>query len=115
LGAQRSAGTAGWAGWLLTLAGWWHDRTTLVRYHARITSLDRNHTQHMTTLPTTGEQHHERSYYTGTTSTGTTRLAPRARTSEIDSCNQNGIADHVLQPPNGLPFSRAALVIGKAV
>ena len=35
--AKRSAGTAGWADWRMTLACSWHDRTTPARSHAGIT------------------------------------------------------------------------------
>jgi hypothetical protein len=58
LGAQRSAGTAGWAGWPLTLTCFGHERTTPAHDHAGITDIRWNHLKHTITPSTTGKKHH---------------------------------------------------------
>jgi hypothetical protein len=78
LRAKRSAATAGWASWRLTLACWRHERTTPAQNHACITSADQNHAQHTITQCTTGKQHHEPSNHASTTGECTTSLAQPA-------------------------------------
>ena len=92
--AQRSAGTACWAGWPPALACSPHDRTTPARNHGCITSVRWNHATHAITSGTTGHPHHAPSNHACTTSTGTTSLAQRACTSESSACDQPGMADH---------------------
>jgi hypothetical protein len=53
LRAQRSAATAGWAAWPLTLTCSRHDRTTPARNHACTTGAQWNHPKHAITLGTT--------------------------------------------------------------
>jgi hypothetical protein len=76
--AKRSGAWAGWARWPRTLTCCPHERTAPAHNHASTTSLDRNHIQHTTTLPRTGNPHDGPAYHICTTSIGTTSLAQRA-------------------------------------
>ncbi len=130
-GAQRSAGTAGWAGWPPPLACSWHDRTTPARDHASITGAWRNHPPHTITRCTTSarlEPPQARAHARHNGQTAPRTLEPRLHNGQSappaieprlhDGNLHNGrshpkpahvpkkeCATTLPQPPNGMPFS----------
>jgi hypothetical protein len=105
LGAQRSAGTAGWARWLLALDRSQHDRTTPARNHAGITSVRRNHTQHRITIHTTCAPHNDPPNHASTTSNQHDEHRHNGRSHSRQNHITKEPSHQAAQPPNALPFS----------